>query len=485
MAETFDKFVNLHVHSDASLLDGFCKIDDLIKRVKELNQKAVALTDHGSMYNTIAFYEACKQNDIKPILGIETYLVPNMADHNIAEDIVQKNTKEKRYLNAKEKKNFTKPTSIKQWFEQKLSEKEYLAFIEKREKKVKDEIIIENKFAPRHLILLAKNEIGYKNICKLSTMAFLKGFYMKPCIDFKTLQEHSEGVICTSACINGPISKLILNNNIEEAEEMALWFNNVFEDFYLEIQANTLDDQKIVNDELIRISKKLNIPLIATTDAHYLTKEDYDTHCILLSMQTKDLITNPNAFKLPENSFYLMSREEMIEKGIPECALDETLILANKCNVELTLGKPILPEISVAKGYTTYELLEHECYKNLYEYFNNQEIIDEDKQNEYFERLSFELSIIKKKEIEDYILIVSRFIKWAKNNNILIGPGRGSSAGSLVCMLVKITEVDPIKYGLLFERFISLERKDLPDVDTDVMQFLTIKDCPELTQYFD
>lgn len=461
--ENYDGFVNLHVHSDASLLDGFCKIDELIKRVKELNQKAVALTDHGSMYNTIAFYEACKANDIKPIIGIETYLVPNRFYHSIADKEVARNAREKKLLSQKDKKNFTKPISIKQWFNSKLDEPEFLPFVEIKQKIINDEIITERNFSSRHLILLAKNEVGYRNICKLSSLAFLEGFYVKPCIDFKALEEHSEGIICTSACINGPISKLILNNNIKEAEELSLWFKNTFEDFYLEIQANNLPDQQIVNKEILRIGKKLNIKVIATTDAHYISKEDYNTHCILLSMQTKNVVSNPDAFKLPENSFYIMSEQEMLDKGMPKEVLEETLLLADKCNLEIPLGKPILPAISVAKGYTPYELLEHECYKNLYEYFFKEDIYNEDKQKEYLDRLNFELSIIKKKEIEDYILIVSRFIKWAKENNILIGPGRGSSAGSLVCMLVKITEVDPIKYDLLFERFISLERKDLPE----------------------
>ena len=471
------EFVHLHVHTDASLLDGMCTIPELVKRVKEMGQKAVAVTNHGNMSDVIDFYEQCTKNDIKPIIGVEMYLTPNRFDYSEALEAVEANKKEKKNLSAKEQKEYDKPVSTKEYFANLINtDRRYLAFAEYSQETRGNEIVNDVLYKSRHLILLAKNTQGYANLVKIATEAQLNGFYKYPRIDYDFLKNHSNGIICTSACIAGPISSLILNDEIDEAKNLALWFKETFEDFYLEIQPNYLEDQIYVNKILIELSKELNIPLIVSSDAHYIKKEDYETHCVLLAMQTKGIYGEEGTFKLPENSFYLHSRQELEEYGIPIEAIENTIEIANKCDLKLDLNVPQLPILEVPNGYTAQTWLEHISYQSLIEYLDKNPDLN---QEEYMERLFFELDIIKQKDIAAYMLIVQDFINEMKKRGILIGEGRGSAVGSLVSFCTKITGLDPIKYDLLFERFLSIDRKELPDVDSDVMQFLTIKDCPQ------
>lgn len=476
-------FVHLHVHSDASLLDGLCKISETIERVKEMGQKAIAITNHGNMYDCIEFYEQCLKNDIKPIIGMEAYLTGDRFDYQKALKDIEQNKSEKKKLKGKELKEFNKPTTTKEWFAEKInSDPRYLAFHSKHDVIKNDETFTEIRYRPAHLILLCKNEVGYRNLIQIASESQIHGFYGVPRIDYEFLEKHSEGLICTSACLSGPISILILNGYLQEAKNLALYFSQIFEDFYLEIQPNTLEDQLYVNSIIIKMAEELNIPLIVTSDAHYIRKEDFDKHCVLLAVQTKGIVGEEGTFCFSENSFYLHSAQELEELGMPLEAIDNTVELANKCNLTLELNKPLLPHIHVPPGYTTQEWLEVLSYQKLMHYLNTRPTLN---RNEYIDRILFELDIIKKKEIADYILIVSRFISEMKKRNIYIGPGRGSACGSLVCFLTSITAIDPIKYDLLFERFLSLDRKELPDVDSDVMQFLTLKGCEELTKHFD
>ena len=426
-----------------------------------MGQKALAITNHGNMYDCIEFYEECLKNDIKPIIGMEAYLTGDRFDYQQALKEIEENKSEKKKLKSKELKDFNKPTTTKEWFADKIAnDKRYLPFYSKHDVIKNGELVSEIKYKAAHLILLCKNEIGYKNLIQIASESQIHGFYGVPRIDYAFLESHKEGLICTSACLGGPIASLIVNGHLQEAKDLALYFKNTFEDFYLEIQPNTLEDQLYVNPILIEMSKELDIPLIVTSDAHYIRKEDYEKHCVLLAVQTKGIVGEEGTFCFSENSFYLHSSQELEELGMPLEAIDNTVEIANKCNLHIELNKPILPHIAVPNGYTTQEWLEIFSYQRLMKYLDLNPDLN---QKEYIERLLFELDIIKQKEIADYILIVSGFISEMKRRNIFIGPGRGSACGSLVCFLTSVTSIDPIKYDLLFERFLSLDRKELPE----------------------
>ena len=399
-------FVHLHVHSEYSLLDGMCRIKDLPKRAKEFGMDSIALTDHGVMYGAVGFFEACKEQGIKPIIGVEAYVAP--------------------------RSRFDKEPNI--------DDKYY------------------------HLILLAKNKQGYQNLIKLVSYSFTEGYYYKPRIDHELLEKYHEGLICLSACLAGEVSRSILKQNIEEAKEKALWYKNLFgEDYYLEIQNNGLAEQIMVNQQLIVISKELDIPLVATNDAHYLNKEDSFNHEILLCIQTGKKIQDPDRFKFATNEFYLKSPEEMIDyfEAVPE-AVENTVKIAEKCNFEFEFGHTILPNYDVPKEYKTHS-----------EYFRkicNDGIINRYGKNpsqEVLKRLEYELGVIEKMGYVDYFLIVWDYIHYAKSVGIPVGPGRGSGAGSIAAYAIGITDIDPIKYGLLFERFLNPERISMPDFDVD------------------
>lgn len=400
------EFVHLHVHSEFSLLDGANRIKDLPVRAKELGMKSIAITDHGVMYGVIDFYKACKKEGIKPIIGCEVYVAP--------------------------RSRFDKDGAI---------DKEY-----------------------NHLILLAKDNQGYKNLSKLVSIGFTEGYYYKPRIDLEVLEKYHEGLIALSACLAGSVNRAILEGNLGKAEEIATWFKNVFgEDYYLELQNNGIKEQALVNQKLVEIGRKLDIPLVATNDAHYLKKEDAYNHEVLLCIQTGKRMSDTDRMRFETDELYLKSTEEMADffSNIPE-AIENTVKIADKCNVEFEFGHTILPNYDVPEEFKSHnEYLRKLCMdgiKNRYGENPAKEILD---------RVEFELSVIERMGYVDYFLIVWDFIHYAKSHDIPVGPGRGSGAGSIVAYAIEITDIDPIKYSLLFERFLNPERISMPDFDVD------------------
>ena len=400
------EFVHLHVHSEFSLLDGANRIKDLPVRAKELGMDAIAVTDHGAMFGTIDFYKACNANGVKPIIGCEVYVAPRT--------------------------RFDKEPNI------------------------------DNKYY--HLILLAKNNEGYKNLAKLVSLGYVDGYYYKPRIDKEILEKYHEGLICCSACLGGEIAQSILKDDLAKAEEIALWHKNIFgEDYYLEVQSNTLREQILVNQKLVELARKLNIPLVATNDSHYLKKEDYYNHEVLLCIQTGKRMTDEDRMKFQTNDFYIKSPEEMKEffKNIPE-ALENTVKIAEKCNVDFEFGHTILPNYDVPEEFEThYDYIKKLCDDGILSRYG------ENPTKEILDRAEYELSVIKKMGYVDYFLIVWDYINWAKSQGIPVGPGRGSGAGSIVAYAIGITDIDPIKYNLIFERFLNPERVSMPDFDVD------------------
>ena len=400
------QFVHLHIHSEFSLLDGANRIKDLPVRAKELGMDAMAITDHGVMYGAIDFYKACKKEGIKPIIGCEVYVAP--------------------------RSRFDKEPGV------------------------------DNKY--NHLILLAKNNQGYKNLSKLVSLGFIDGYYYKPRIDLEILEKYSEGLVCLSACLAGSVNQALLNGQNEKAEEIALWHKRVFgEDYYIELQNNGIKEQVLANQKLVQLARKLDIPLVATNDAHYLKKEDAYNHEVLLCIQTGKRMSDEDRMKFDTEELYVKSPEEMIDyfKAFPD-AIENTVKIAEKCNVEFEFGHTILPNYEVPEGYEThYDFLEDLCKKGMVKRYGSS--IPE----EYQKRAEYELSVIKKMGYVDYYLIVWDYIHYAKTHNIPVGPGRGSGAGSILAYSIEITDIDPMKYNLLFERFLNPERVSMPDFDVD------------------
>ncbi|MFC1756440.1 DNA polymerase III subunit alpha [Patescibacteria group bacterium] len=402
------KFTHLHTHSHYSLLDGLAKIDDLLDRAKEIGSDSLALTDHGVLYGAVEFFIKAKEKGIKPIIGCEMYLTPH--------DLKSKNP------TAEDRKRF-------------------------------------------HLILLVRNEVGYKNLMKLISIAHLEGFYYKPRIDKEVLKKYSEGLIGMSACIEGEIPSAVVSGNYQKAKKLAEEYEDIFGkgNFYLEIQDHpNFENQKIANEGLIRISKETNIPLVVTGDIHYPKKEDSDIQDILVCIQTNRKVQEKDRMNMSAFDLSMRHPEELAKafSHIPE-AMENTQKVVEKCNFELQLGETLLPHFDVPKGYTDKSYLRHLCeigIKKRYDGNINQEHKD---------RLEYELSIIEKTGYASYFLIVQDFVNWAKDQGIIVGPGRGSAAGSFVSYLVGITNIDPIKYNLLFERFLNPERISMPDVDLD------------------
>ncbi len=401
------KFTNLHVHSHYSLLDGLPKIKELVDYVKESGMDSVALTDHGVLYGAVEFYKAAKAKGIKPIIGCEVY--------QALEGMTQKRpgVDDKRY----------------------------------------------------HLILLAKNEEGYRNLVKLVTKAQLEGFYYKPRIDMELLAQHSAGLIGLTACIQGKIPQLILANRLEDAKKQALKYQEIFGkgNFYLELQHHAnIPEQDKVNKALISFSKELDIPLVATNDSHYLRKEDAEVQDILMLINTGADANDPERLTMLHDDFSLKKPEEMEElfKNTPE-AIENTQKIVEMCDFQFELGKTKLPHFEVPEGKTPEEFLEDLCKKGLPSRYG------ENPDPKILERLNYELSVIKKTGFAGYFLIVQDYVNWAKNNRIVVGPGRGSAGGSIVAYLTNTTNVDPIKNNLLFERFLNPERISMPDIDMD------------------
>lgn len=422
-------FVHLHVHTEYSLLDGANRIKDLVARVKELGMNAVAITDHGVMYGAIEFYKECKKQGIKPIIGCEVYVAP--------------------------RSRFEKEAGI------------------------------DDKMG--HLILLAKDNEGYKNLIKIVSKAFVEGYYYKPRVDLDLLKEYSSGLICTSACIAGFISRAILDDEYEKAKQTALEYIDIFgkENFYIELQHNGIREQAMANRDLIRLARDLDVPLIATNDAHYLYREDAYSHEVLLCIQTGKKMIDEDRMQFGSDEFYIKSPEEMYSnfKNLPE-TLENTVKIAERCNVDFEFGHTILPNFDTPNNMDHFEFLRNMCYNglikkykldvdssstNYYDFGDIENKIKYVKENrkDLYERLEYELSVVNKMGYTDYYLIVWDFIKYAKDNDIPVGPGRGSGAGSLAAYAIDITDIDPMKYSLVFERFLNPERVSMPDFDVD------------------
>lgn len=399
-------FVHLHVHTEYSLLDGACKIKNLVKAAKELSQPAIAITDHGCMYGVIDFYKAAKKEGIKPIIGCEVYVAPRKYTDKVAE------------------------------------------------------LDREN----RHMVLLCENNVGYQNLIKLVSMAWIDGFYGKPRVDEELLEKYHEGIIALSACLAGEIPKALMRGNYELAKEKALKYKRIFgeNNFFLELQDHGILEQKRINPDIIKLSKECNIPLVVTNDCHYIKREDKDLHKILLCIQTNHTIEDENSFEFPTDEFYLKSEAEMRElfPNMPE-AYENTVKIAERCNVEFEFGKTKLPRFDVPDGKDHIEYFREECYKGLHRRYG------ENPSQSLIDRLEYELSVIIKMGYVDYYLIVNDYVSYAKKNGIPVGMGRGSGAGSLAAYCIGITGIDPIKYNLLFERFLNPERVSMPDFDVD------------------
>ncbi|WP_138496263.1 DNA polymerase III subunit alpha, partial [Paenibacillus pinistramenti] len=406
-------FVHLHVHSEYSLLDGAARLEDLVNQAAEFGMGALALTDHGVMYGTVPFYKLCKAKGIKPIIGMEAY---------------------------------------------------FTAGSRKERGSRKDQPIY-------HLILLAKNEQGYRNLMKLCSIGHLEGFHYKPRIDWAVLREHHEGLVVLSACLGGEVPQHLLHGRREEAKRAALRYKEVFgEDFYIELQDHGLPEQKKVNPLLVELARETGVQLVATNDVHYLQRQDADVQDVLICIGTGKTVDDEERFRIPTDQLYFKSQQEM-SVLFPQWAeaAANTAVIAGKCNLELEFGRSILPEYRPlparlsAAGY-----LEQLCRKGLEERYSQLERWhDETRRTELEERLSYELKVIESMGFSDYFLIVWDFIAFAHSQGIVTGPGRGSSAGSLVAYTLHITDVDPMKYHLLFERFLNPERVTMPDIDID------------------
>ena len=399
-------FAHLHVHSEYSLLDGACRIEPMLDKIKSMGQTSVALTDHGVMYGVVDFYKAAKARGLNPIIGCEVYVAP--------------------------RSRFDKVHGI--------DNERY------------------------HLILLCKNNIGYKNLIKLVSEGWVNGFYTKPRVDKELLEQHHEGLIALSGCLAGEVARALERNDYEEAKKVAEWYNGVFGDgnYYLEIQNHGLDEQLRINPMLISLSKELNIPLAATNDAHYVDKQDSKIQQVLICIQTNHTLGEDTGLEFGTQEFYLKSEEEMRE-AFSECpqAVDNTAKIAEQCHVEFEFGKTKLPHFDVPDGWSHFDWFANLCRKGLKERYGDSP------PQEYIDRLEYELGIIDKMGYTDYYLIVHDFIRHAKSAGIPVGPGRGSGAASICAYCIGITGIDPMKYNLLFERFLNPERVSMPDFDVD------------------
>jgi len=398
-------FAHLHVHTEYSLLDGAARIDDLIDRALELDMSSVAITDHGVMYGVVQFYKQAKKKGLHPVIGCEVYMA-------------------------------------------------------KRSRFQKDPIKDKGNY---HLILLAENNKGYENLMKIVSKSFIEGFYYKPRIDYELLKEYSEGIICTSACIGGEIPYYLLQGQNVKAIETAKKLQSIFgkDNFYIEIQYFDNEEQIRANKLLVALARDLDIPLTCSNDVHYIRKEDAKTHDVLLCIQTGTTVDEKNRMRFPADTFYLKSKEEMEEafKEYPD-AIKNTVKIAKRCNVELDFEHMHLPEFELPTGFTNESYLRHLCEKGLKNHYKE---IDETLRN----RLEYELSVIINMGYIDYFLIVQDFINYAKSKDIMVGPGRGSAAGSLVSYCLGIIDIDPIEHNLIFERFLNPERVSMPDIDID------------------
>lgn len=399
-------FTHLHLHTEYSLLDGACRLDDLLDRAVELGMDSIAITDHGVMYGAVDFYKKAKARGIKPIIGCECYLA-------------SRGRKDKVHA---------------------LDNERY------------------------HLVLLCENATGYQNLISMVSKAWTEGFYTKPRIDRELLKQYHEGIIALSACLAGEIPRALIADDYERAKEKALWYNKVFGqgNFYLELQNHGIREQKQIEPMLIRLSKETGIPLVATNDTHYVRKEDSKIQQVLICIATNTTLGQGNGLEFDSDEFYLKSEEEMHElfSHVPE-AIENTQIIADRCNYDFEFGNTKLPHFEVPDGRDHFEWFREQCYAGIYRNYGD------NPPKEYFDRLNYELDVINKMGYVDYFLIVHDFIRYAKSKGIPVGPGRGSGAGSIAAYCIGITGIDPMKYNLLFERFLNPERVSMPDFDVD------------------
>ena len=398
-------FTHLHVHTEYSLLDGSAKIKDLVKRAAELGMKSLAITDHGAMFGVMDFYKACNEAGIKPIIGCEVYVAPGSR--------FEKNSRE----------------SVSYY----------------------------------HLVLLAENNEGYQNLIKLVSLGYTEGFYYKPRVDEELLRKYHKGLIASSACLAGPVPRMLLTGSYDMAKDMALKYLDIFGEgnFFLELQNHGIPEQKTVNAGLIKMSEETGIPLICTNDVHYIRQEDWEAHDVLLCIQTGKTVNDENRMRYEGNCYHLKSADEMYElfSYVPE-ALENTNKIAERCSVSFTFHELKLPKYDVPDGYTAEEFLKKITYEGFEKRYPSAD-------DELKKRLEYELDTIVNMGYVDYFLIVWDYIKFAKDNGITVGPGRGSAAGSVVAYSLDITTIDPIKYDLIFERFLNPERVSMPDIDVD------------------
>ena len=399
-------FVHLHVHTEFSLLDGACRIRDLPGIVKAMGQTACAVTDHGVMYGAVDFYRACKAEGVKPIIGCEVYVTP--------------------------------------------------------QGRTRFDKVHELDAESRHLVLLCENEEGYRNLSYLVSMGWTEGFYIKPRIDLELLRQYSGGLIALSACLAGEIPRRLRNGEYENAKAYALELSHIFgpDRFYLELQDHGIRDQAIVNQGILRIHRETGLPMVCTNDAHYLRKEDAEAHDVLLCIQTGKTIDDENRMRYEPRNFYLRSEEEMaaLFAGY-EGALENTSKIADMCNLDFSFGKYHLPEFRLPEGYDSFSYLKKLCDEGYRERYGTDD--------QYRDQLRYEQDMIEKMGFTDYFLIVSDFVRYARSAGIPVGPGRGSAAGSMVSYCLHITDIDPMKYNLYFERFLNPERVSMPDIDMD------------------
>ena len=406
-------FAHLHVHTEYSLLDGSNKIKEYVKRVKELGMDSAAITDHGVMYGVIDFYRAAKAEGIKPIIGCEVYVAPNS-----------------RY----------------------------------------DKELTGGEDRYYHLVLLAENNTGYANLMKIVSRGFTEGYYYRPRVDMEVLNQFHEGIIALSACLAGEVQRYIMKGLYHEARKCAQKYENCFGkgNYFLELQDHGIPEQQQVNMELMKMSRELQIPLVATNDVHYTYASDMEPHDILLCLQTGKKLADEDRMRYEGGQYYVKSEEEM--KGLfPYAweAVENTQRIADRCNVEIEFGVTKLPKYEVPEGYDSWTYLNKLCMDGLVERYGDVNLVAGDTGMSLKERLEYELGVIRTMGYVDYFLIVWDFINYARVNGIPVGPGRGSAAGSIVAYCLKITNIDPIKYSLLFERFLNPERVSMPDIDID------------------
>ncbi|MDY3811905.1 DNA polymerase III subunit alpha, partial [Eubacterium sp.] len=399
-------FTHLHLHTQFSLLDGACRLGELVSRAKELGMTSLAVTDHGNMYGAVDFYRECKKQGIKPIIGCEVYVAPRS-----------------RYDKDK---------------------------------------TLDSKY--NHLVLLVKNETGYKNLIKMVSLSYTEGFYFKPRIDRDLLEKYSDGLVCLSACLAGEIPQFLLQRDYEGAKSAALWYESVFGkgNYFLELQNHGIEQEQIVLDGIKRLSRDTDIPLVATNDVHYVNKEDADIQQVLICIATNHILGEDTGLEFHSDNFYLKSEEEMLSLfcDVPE-AVENTAKVADMCNFDFEFGNTKLPYFATPDNMNHFEYFKMKCFEGMKKRYG------ENPPEAYVKRLNYELETVDKMGYTDYYLIVWDFVNFAKSRGIPVGPGRGSGAGSIAAYCIGITDIDPMKYDLIFERFLNPERVSMPDFDID------------------